>query len=28
LRTSVGQKNTWTARIKAPRDHRGQIIRE
>jgi hypothetical protein len=26
LRTSVGQKNTWTARIKAPRDHRGQII--
>ena len=28
LRTSVGQKNTWTARVKAPRDHRGQIIRE
>ena len=28
LRTSVGQKNTWTRRIKAPRDHRGQIIKE
>jgi hypothetical protein len=28
LRTSVGQKNTWTARIKAPRDNRGQIIQE
>ena len=28
LRTSVGQKNTWTAREKAPRDHRGQIIRD
>jgi hypothetical protein len=25
LRTSVGQKNTWTERIKAPRDSRGQI---
>lgn len=28
LRTSVGQKNTWTERIKAPRDHRGQIVEE
>lgn len=28
LRTSVGQKNIWKARIKAPRDNRGQIIRE
>jgi len=28
LRTSVGQKNTWKARIKAPRDNRGQIIQE
>lgn len=28
LRTSVGQKNAWTARIKPPRDERGQIIRE
>ena len=28
LRTSVGQKNTWTKRIKPPRDNRGQIIRE
>ena len=26
LRTSVGQKNSWTRREKAPRDHRGQII--
>jgi hypothetical protein len=28
LRTSVGQKNTWQGRVKAPRDHRGQIIKE
>jgi hypothetical protein len=28
LRTSVGQKNVWTARVKAPRDHRGQIIKD
>eukprot|EP00980_Cylindrotheca_fusiformis_P019502 scaffold6749_cov113-Cylindrotheca_fusiformis.AAC.2 len=28
LRTSVGQKNTWTERIKAPRDHRGQIVKD
>ena len=28
LRTSVGQKNTWKAKVKAPRDHRGQIIKE
>lgn len=28
IRTSVGQKNTWTARDKAPRDNRGQIIRD
>jgi hypothetical protein len=28
LRTSVGQKNVYTARPKAPRDIRGQIIRE
>merc|ERR1712166_1021294 len=28
LRTSVGQKNVWTARLKSPRDNRGQIIRE
>ena len=27
LRTSVGAKNTWTERVKAPRDNRGQIIR-
>lgn len=27
LRTSVGQKNVWSARIKAPRDHRGQIVK-
>jgi hypothetical protein len=27
LRTSVGQKNTWTRRVKAPRDNRGQIIK-
>jgi hypothetical protein len=27
LRTSVGQKNVWRARVKAPRDHRGQIIK-
>jgi len=27
LRTSVGQKNTWRARPKPPRDNRGQIIR-
>mmetsp|Transcript_14261 Transcript_14261/g.34381 ORF Transcript_14261/g.34381 Transcript_14261/m.34381 type:complete len:302 (-) Transcript_14261:77-982(-) len=26
LRTSVGQKNAWARREKAPRDHRGQII--
>ena len=26
LRTSVGQKNVWKARVKAPRDNRGQII--
>jgi hypothetical protein len=26
LRTSVGQKNTWKPREKAPRDDRGQII--
>ena len=26
LRTSVGQKNSWTRREKAPRDNRGQII--
>eukprot|EP00536_Pseudo-nitzschia_multiseries_P004639 jgi/Psemu1/285234/fgenesh1_pg.78_\ len=28
LRTSVGQKNVWTYRPKAPRDIRGQIISE
>ncbi|CAJ1959636.1 unnamed protein product [Cylindrotheca closterium] len=28
LRTSVGQKNTWKARIKKPRDERGQIIKD
>ncbi|KAL3936990.1 MAG: hypothetical protein SGBAC_007805 [Bacillariaceae sp.] len=28
LRTSVGQKNTWKARTKAPRDNRGQIVKE
>jgi len=28
LRTSVGQKNIWKARNKAPRDNRGQIILE
>ena len=28
LRTSVGAKNTWTERVKAPRDNRGQIIKE
>eukprot|EP00339_Tiarina_fusa_P005838 CAMPEP_0117068798 /NCGR_PEP_ID=MMETSP0472-20121206/48226_1 /TAXON_ID=693140 ORGANISM="Tiarina fusus, Strain LIS" /NCGR_SAMPLE_ID=MMETSP0472 /ASSEMBLY_ACC=CAM_ASM_000603 /LENGTH=266 /DNA_ID=CAMNT_0004791023 /DNA_START=172 /DNA_END=968 /DNA_ORIENTATION=+ len=26
LRTSVGQKNVWKARVKAPRDNRGQVI--
>lgn len=28
LRTSVGQKNVWKARPKAPRDGRGQIIKD
>ena len=28
LRTSVGQKNTWRARVKPPRDERGQVIKE
>jgi hypothetical protein len=28
LRTSVGQKNTWTERSKSPRDFRGQIVKE
>ena len=28
LRTSVGQKNTWVRREKAPRDNRGQIIKD
>mmetsp|Transcript_7903 Transcript_7903/g.16974 ORF Transcript_7903/g.16974 Transcript_7903/m.16974 type:complete len:236 (-) Transcript_7903:214-921(-) len=28
LRTSVGQKNLWRSRPKAPRDIRGQIIKE
>jgi len=28
LRTSVGQKNVWKARPKAPRDSSGQIIKE
>jgi hypothetical protein len=28
LRTSVGQKNTWRARVKPPRDERGQIIKD
>lgn len=28
LRTSVGQKNTWRARTKPPRDYRGQIIKD
>ena len=28
LRTSVGQKNTWVRRVKAPRDNRGQIIKD
>jgi hypothetical protein len=28
LRTSVGQKNVWTKRTKAPRDERGQIVKE
>jgi hypothetical protein len=28
LRTSVGQKNVWKARVKALRDYRGQIIKE
>jgi hypothetical protein len=28
LRTSVGQKNRWLARVKPPRDNRGQIIKE
>jgi hypothetical protein len=27
LRTSVGMKNTWMPREKAPRDYRGQIIK-
>lgn len=26
LRTSIGQKNVWEKRVKAPRDNRGQII--
>jgi hypothetical protein len=28
LRTSVGQKNVWTKRVKAPRDARGRIVKD